>query len=146
MADGNSLFKVSIDFSQSHLFFPNIIHWILLILAVLIALTSGPKLLRQLREKKKDDKQTGAPTDWVRLLGTLVLTIIYFSLMETVGDLFPNTGFGFLFTSIPFMFLLSVLFVHQPGRREFVTITLSSIISPAVAWYVLAQMFNITLP
>ncbi|WP_119306895.1 tripartite tricarboxylate transporter TctB family protein [Cohaesibacter haloalkalitolerans] len=146
MADGNSLFKVSIDFSQSHLFFPNIIHWILLILAVLIALTSGPKLLRQMREKKKDDKQTGAPTDWVRLLGTLVLTIIYFSLMETVGDLFPNTGFGFLFTSIPFMFLLSVLFVHQPGRREFVTITLSSIISPAVAWYVLAQMFNITLP
>ncbi len=146
MADGNSLFKVSIDFSQSHLFFPHIIHWILLILAVLIALTSGPKLLRQMREKKKDDKQTGAPTDWVRLLGTLVLTIIYFSLMETVGDLFPNTGFGFLFTSIPFMFLLSVLFVHQPGRREFVTITLSSIISPAVAWYVLAQMFNITLP
>nr|WP_321526567.1 tripartite tricarboxylate transporter TctB family protein [uncultured Cohaesibacter sp.] len=146
MADGNSLFKVSIDFSQSHLLFPHIIHWILLILAVLIALTSGPKLLRQMREKKKDDKQTGAPTDWVRLLGTLVLTIIYFSLMETVGDLFPNTGFGFLFTSIPFMFLLSVLFVHQPGRREFVTITLSSIISPAVAWYVLAQMFNITLP
>lgn len=146
MADGNSLFKVLIDFSQSHLFFPHIIHWILLILAVLIALTSGPKLLRQMREKKKDDKQTGAPTDWVRLLGTLVLTIIYFSLMETVGDLFPNTGFGFLFTSIPFMFLLSVLFVHQPGRREFVTITLSSIISPAVAWYVLAQMFNITLP
>nr|WP_319390334.1 tripartite tricarboxylate transporter TctB family protein [uncultured Cohaesibacter sp.] len=146
MADGNSLFKVSIDFSQSHLFFPHIIHWILLILAVLIALTSGPKLLRQMREKKKDDKQTGTPTDWVRLLGTLVLTIIYFSLMETVGDLFPNTGFGFLFTSIPFMFLLSVLFVHQPGRREFVTITLSSIISPAVAWYVLAQMFNITLP
>ncbi|WP_319483862.1 tripartite tricarboxylate transporter TctB family protein [uncultured Cohaesibacter sp.] len=146
MADGNSLFKVSIDFSQSHLFFPHIIHWILLILAVLIALTSGPKLLRQMREKKKEDKQAGPPTDWVRLLGTLVLTIIYFSLMETVGDLFPNEGFGFLFTSIPFMFLLSVLFVHQPGRREFVTITLSSIISPAVAWYVLAQMFNITLP
>nr|WP_321458290.1 tripartite tricarboxylate transporter TctB family protein [uncultured Cohaesibacter sp.] len=146
MADGNSLFKVSIDFSQSHLFFPNIIHWILLILAVLILLTSGPDILRKLREKTKDKKQQRKPVDWVRLLGSLVLTIIYFSLMETVGDFFPNTGFGFLFTSIPFMFLLSTLYVHAPGRREFITITLSSIISPTVAWYVLAQMFNITLP
>ncbi|WP_316862891.1 tripartite tricarboxylate transporter TctB family protein [uncultured Cohaesibacter sp.] len=146
MAEGSSLLKVSIDFSQSHLFFPNIIHWILLILIVLIALTKGPAFVRSLKDRKDNQTAKKSKTDWMRLLGTIVLTIIYFSLMETVGDFFPNMGLGFLLTSIPFMFLLSILYVHEPGRRELVTITLSSIISPTVAWYVLAQMFNITLP
>ncbi|WP_321448992.1 tripartite tricarboxylate transporter TctB family protein [uncultured Cohaesibacter sp.] len=154
MADGSSLFKVSIDFDQSHLFFPNIIHWILLILALLIALTEGPKVLRKMRARAEENKGPEASggedqtrkIDWLRLLGMLVLTILYFYVMEPVGEVFPNTGLGFLLTSIPFMFLLSTLFVHAPGRREFITITLSSIISPTVAWYVLAQMFNITLP
>ena len=154
MADGHSLLKVSIDFDQSHLFFPNIIHWILLILALLIALTEGPKVLRKLRVKAEENKSSQASggkreagkIDWLRLLGMLALTILYFYVMEPVGEFFPNTGLGFLLTSIPFMFLLSTLFVHAPGRREFITITLSSIISPTVAWYVLAQMFNITLP
>ncbi|WP_319411226.1 tripartite tricarboxylate transporter TctB family protein [uncultured Cohaesibacter sp.] len=154
MADGSSLFKVSIDFSQSHLFFPNIIHWILLILALLIALTEGPRYLRKRRalalEGNGNDKvaasKVASKVDWLRLIGMLVLTILYFFAMEPVGEIFPNTGLGFLLTSIPFMFLLSILFVHEPGRREFVTIALSSIISPVVAWYVLAQMFQITLP
>ncbi|WP_090071076.1 tripartite tricarboxylate transporter TctB family protein [Cohaesibacter marisflavi] len=154
MADGSSLFKVSIDFDQSHLFFPNIIHWILLILALLIALTEGPKVLRKMRARAEEnrgpeasgEKDQTRKIDWLRLLGMLVLTILYFYVMEPVGEIFPNTGLGFLLTSIPFMFLLSTLFVHTPGRREFITITLSSIISPTVAWYVLAQMFNITLP
>ena len=152
MADGSSLLKVSIDFSQSHLFFPHIIHWILLILAGLIILTEGPKALRKMRDRAEERKSANGTepahkkVDWSRLLGMLVLTVLYFYLMEPVGEFFPNTGFGFLFASIPFMFLLSLLFVHEPVRRDFITITLSSIISPTVAWYVLAQMFNITLP
>nr|WP_321462493.1 tripartite tricarboxylate transporter TctB family protein [uncultured Cohaesibacter sp.] len=162
MADGSSLFKVSIDFSQSHLFFPNIIHWILLILALLIALTEGPRYLRKRRalalEGNGSDKaaaskvagkvasKVASKVDWLRLIGMLVLTILYFFAMEPVGEIFPNTGLGFLLTSIPFMFLLSILFVHEPGRREFVTIALSSIISPTIAWYVLAHIFQITLP
>lgn len=144
MADGSSLLKVKIDFEQSHLFFPSIIHWVLLILAIMIAITYGPTLLRKMQNGAgKTDK---AKRDWIRLLGTLVLTIAYFLLMERVGEYFPNMGLGFLLTSIPFMFLLSLLYVHEPTRREILTISLSSIISPLVAWYVLAQMFNITLP
>ncbi|WP_319529959.1 tripartite tricarboxylate transporter TctB family protein [uncultured Cohaesibacter sp.] len=146
MADGSSLLKVTIDFDQSHLFFPNIIHWILAILAILIAISYGPKLLRKAKSKVDKSGEKAKKVDWLRLLGTLVITIVYFSLMESVGDIFPNMGLGFLLTSIPFMFLLSMLYVHEPTRREFVTISLSSFISPLVAWYVLAQVFNISLP
>ena len=150
MAEGSSLLAVKIDFDQSHLFFPHLIHWILLILGLLIIVTHGPKLLRQWRARAAA-RSTGAASerggfDWVRLLGTIVLTVIYFSLMDTVGEYFPNMGLGFLLMSMPFMFLLSVLYVHDASRRQYVTITLSSILSPTVAWYLLAQVFNITLP
>ena len=150
MAEGSSLLAVKIDFDQSHLFFPHLIHWILLILGLLIIVTHGPKLLRQWRARAAE-RSTGAASerggfDWVRLLGTIVLTVIYFSLMDTVGEYFPNMGLGFLLMSMPFMFLLSVLYVHDASRRQYVTIALSSILSPTVAWYLLAQVFNITLP
>lgn len=146
MADGSSLLKVDIDFEQSHLFFPNLIHWLLLILAVMILLVHGPKVIRKLRAGSVSFKAGKDPVDWMRLIGTIVLTVIYFSFMDTVGEFFPNMGLGFLLMSIPFMFLLSMLYVHDANRRQITTIALSSILSPTVAWYLLAQVFNITLP
>ena len=146
MADGNSFLNVTIDFDRSHLFFPHLIHWFLLILAVMIAVSYGPKLIKEVREGKRKLWPDKGAVDWLRLLGTLALTILYFVLMDYFGMLFPNEGLGFLLMSVPFMFLLSLLYVHGPGRRQLVIIALSSIISPTVAWYVLARMFNITLP
>lgn len=158
MADGTALLDVKIDFEQSHLFFPQIIHWILLILAGMILIRYVPACYnrykqanRALETKGKADDPTSTKTpkgsiDWLRLGGTLVLTVVYFTLMDSVGTFFPNMGLGFLLMSIPFMFLLSLLYVHNASRRQLITITLSSLISPTVAWYLLAQVFNISLP
>ncbi|KEA64436.1 hypothetical protein ADIMK_1340 [Marinobacterium lacunae] len=66
--------------------------------------------------------------------------------MDAVGQLFPNTGMGFLLTSILFMLLLSLLYVHSLTRRVLLGIGLNSIIAPLVAWYVLGQLFAISLP
>jgi hypothetical protein len=63
-----------------------------------------------------------------------------------VGRIFPNTGLGFLFVSIPFIFVLSLLYAHRVDRRKLVAISLNALIAPGVAWYVLAKLFNISLP
>lgn len=82
----------------------------------------------------------------IRLPGTLVLTVAYFLLMDYVGAFFPNMGFGFLFVSIPFIFCLSMLYVHDLDRKKLIAIVLNAIIAPSVAWLLLAKLFNITLP
>ncbi|MBB4301045.1 hypothetical protein GGD81_000060 [Rhodobium orientis] len=138
--------SVRIDFSQSHLFFPTIIHWILLVLAIAIALVYGPGLIREFREGKRRLLPKGSDVDVLRLGGTLILTVAYFVSMDWVGQFFPNRGLGFLIMSVPFMFGLSLLYVHGLTWRRFAVIGLSSTISPTVAWYTLAQLFHITLP
>lgn len=142
----SSLFTVTINFKESHTFFPTIVIWVLLFLLLLIFLVHGVPYLRDLRSGKRKLTFTTAHMDKLRLIGTLVLTVAYFLLMDYVGRFFPNMGFGFLFVSIPFIFLLSLLYVHGCDRRKLLIIGLNALIAPGVAWYVLAQLFNISLP
>jgi len=142
----SSLFKVSINFKESHTFFPTIVVWVLLFLLLLIFLIHGIPYLRDLRSGKRKLTFSLAHMDKLRFGGTLVLTVAYFLLMDYVGTFFPNMGLGFLFVSIPFMFLLSLLYVHDINRRKLLAICLNALIAPTVAWYVLAQLFNISLP
>jgi len=140
------LFQVSIDFDQSHLFFPRIVHWLLLIMVVLIVALQGVPYLRDVSAGRKALPFTAGTFDAGRVFGTLVLTIVYFVSMPYVGDFFPNTGLGFLLMSIPYMFALSWLYLHQRDRGHLLRVALNALIAPVVAWYVLAKLFAITLP
>jgi hypothetical protein len=138
----SSLFAVSIDFNQSHLFFPKITLAFLavLLLAILATrrraiLASGPRLRRDIVE-----------ADWLRLVGTLVLTVVYFLLMPTVGQIYPNAGIGFYLTSIPYLFLLSYLYLHVRRGKPLLIAAISAVVSPTFAWYFLVQLFNLSLP
>lgn len=142
----SSLFKVKINFAESHTYFPTIVFWVLLFLLLLIFVFNGIPYLRDLRSGKRQIKLSAAHVDKFRLLGTLVLTVAYFLLMDYVGMFFPNTGLGFLIVSMPFIFLLSMLYVHDVTRRKILIIVLNAVIAPSIAWYVLAKLFNITLP
>ncbi len=142
----SSLFKVPIDFEQSHLFFPKIVTWFLLLQLVVILLVYGIPYIRDIRSGKRASPFSGRHWDALRFFGTIALTIIYFLSMDYVGEYFPNTGLGFLFTSIVFIFILSLLYVHELGRRKMVILSLNALISPSVAWFVLARLFNISLP
>ncbi|MFV0336610.1 MAG: tripartite tricarboxylate transporter TctB family protein [Tropicimonas sp.] len=146
MEQSGSIFQVSIDFDQSHLFFPGIIHWVLLVLAVLIVLVHGREIVQHVNGVTARYRGGAIHVDALRLLGTLGLVVVYFLSMERVGEYFPNMGLGFLLTSIVFMFVLSLLYVHDINRKKLLTILASSVCSPLVAWYVLAQLFEITLP
>lgn len=140
------LFKVHIVFDQSHLLFPSIIEWVLGLLLLAIAVVHGPELLAQWRDGAMKARLTNWQVDKKRLFGCVVLTAAYFAAMEPVGRIYPNSGVGFLITSIVYGFALSWLFVHDNSRRKTILMWLSSVITPAVVWVVFAHVFRITLP
>ena len=147
MGDSVSKFlSVKIDFDQSHMFFPKIIMWLLLLLFILIVILYGRQFIKDLKEGRKSLRFFEENYDKMRLFGTIGLVIIYFILMDYVGEFFPNTGLGFLLVSIPFMMCLSFLYVHDLNKKRAVIILLNSIIAPVAAWYILGNLFNITLP
>jgi len=141
-----SLPKVKVNFSQSQLLFPHIISTILVLLLLVILAVYGIPFLRTIRRGERTWLGSVKGLDKLRFFGTIVLTIVYFLSMDYVGDFFPNMGYGFLFMSMPFIFLLSLLCVHGLTRRKFVALSLNALVAPAVAWFILAQLFNITLP
>ena len=142
----SSLLKVHINFPESHTFFPTIVSWVMGLLLVAIFLIYGVPYLRSVSKGQRKISFSMKNIDTLRLLGTIVLTVVYFMSMDYVGRFFPNTGLGFLLMSVPFMFLLSMLYVHGLNRIKFLIISLNAIIAPSIAWLVLAKMFRITLP
>ncbi len=142
----SSLLSVKIDFAQSHEFFPTIVLWTLAILLVLIFIFNGIPYLRSYFNKERTISLSLEHVDKIRLPGTLILTVVYFILMDYIGAFFPNMGYGFWFVSIPFIFLVSILYVHNINRKKLVAITLNAIIAPSIAWFLLAKIFSITLP
>jgi hypothetical protein len=142
----SSLFQISVNFNQSHLFFPKIVTVVLLLLLVVILLVHGIPYLRDVRNGKRTFSFSARQMDKLRFGGTIALTIAYFLSMDHVGKFFPNMGLGFLFTSILFIFVLSLLYVHGLDRRKFLALSLNALIAPSLAWFVLAHLMNITLP
>lgn len=142
----SSLLEIKIDFDQSHIFFPTIVAWTLAFLFLLIMFFNGIPYIRSYLNGTRTINFSFAHIDKIRLPGTLILTVIYFILMDYVGTFFPNMGYGFLFVSIPFIFLISILYVYDINRKKLVVITLNAIIAPTLAWFLLAKIFNITLP
>nr|WP_067293911.1 tripartite tricarboxylate transporter TctB family protein [Marinobacterium profundum] len=141
-----SLLEVSIDFDQSHLFFPRLVLGLLAGMLVLIVALNYGRLAEIVRTRGAGLAFFEANADKFRLFSTLALVIAYFVAMDYVGQLFPNTGLGFLFSSMAFMFSLSLVYVHEVTRRVLLVISSNALIAPLVAWYVLGTLFNITLP
>lgn len=142
----SSIFQVSVDFATSHMFFPKLVIYFLLFLLALIFIIYGIPKLKKIKSGESKLSLSTEHIDKFRLFGSLVLTIAYFMLMEYVGQFWPNTGLGFLFVSIPFIFLLSLLYSHGVTKHKLILIVLNAVLAPSIAWYVLAQLFNISLP
>ncbi len=140
------LFDVHIEFSQSHLVFPAIVGWVLVVLFAAIVIVNGPALVREFRSGKRSLTVGAGNFDKFRFLATIALTIAYFQSMEMVGTFFPNKGYGFLIMSIPVTFLFSLLYVHGLTRRKLVVIGLNAVILPSLVWYVLKILFRVSLP
>lgn len=134
--------RVKIDFATSHLIFPTLIGIVLLVLGVAILVTERRAVLAS----GAMWRETLAKMDKPRFLGALVLTVLYFSLMVPVGDIWPNTGMGFLLCSIPFVALTGLLFMHERTLRGAVPVLIVSLVGPLLVWWLFSDIFLLTLP
>lgn len=142
----SNLLSVSIDFETSHLFFPRIIHWILALLFIAVLATKVAPFLAAVKRGERTLPIVGERMDGFRFFGTLALIVAYFHLMAIVGNIFPYTGYGFLFVSMGFVFLMALLYMHEWTKKAVIIVSLTAIAAPSLAWFVLAKLFNITLP
>ena len=138
----SQLTHVKINFETSHLVFPTIIACILALLGLAILITRRKAILAS----GTYWRGIVANMDKPRFLGTIVLTLVYFSLMEPVGNFWPNTGLGFLICSIPFVFLTGLLFLHDRRGRALLPLAVTALVAPAIVWWVFADLFFLTLP
>ena len=142
----SSLLSVSIDFETSHLVFPTIIHWILAVLFAIILVTKVIPFLAAVKRGERTLPIVGESMDGFRFFGTLALIAAYFYLMAVVGNMFPYTGYGFLFVSMGFVFLMALMYMHEWTKKAVVTAVITAIVAPSLAWFILAKLFQITLP
>ncbi|SFU63593.1 tripartite tricarboxylate transporter TctB family protein [Halomonas korlensis] len=142
----SSLLSVSIDFETSHLYFPRIIHWIMAGLFAVILVTKVAPFLVAVKRGERTLPIVGEPMDGWRFFGTLALIVAYFYLMTVVGDMFPYTGYGFLFVSMAFVLLMSLMYMHEWTKKSLTIVVVNAVVAPSLAWFVLAKLFTITLP
>jgi len=136
------LTKVTIDFETSHLLFPTLIACVLGFLGLLILIRER----RSLAGSGAYWAEIFSKMDKLRFFGTIVLTLVYFSLMVPVGDIWPNTGLGFLLCSIPFVLLSGLLFLHEHGLKPVATVAAAAIVIPTLVWWLFTEVFFLTLP
>ena len=133
---------VTIAFETSHLVFPTLIGVVLVLLGATIAwrrraalVGSGARI-----------RAAGAGMDRARLAGVIGLTTVYFLAMVPVGDVWPNTGMGFLICSIPYVFLTGLLFLHDRSPRRLLPVAAMAAVAPATVWWLFVDLFYLTLP
>lgn len=136
------LTRVTVNFEQSHLIFPTLIGVILAILGCCILVTNR----RQIAHSGTYWRDVVGRMDRFRFFGTIVVTVIYFLLMVPVGNLWPNTGLGFLLCSIPYVFLMGVLFLHHRSMRDVLPVAVTAVVAPTLVWWLFTYLFFLTLP
>ncbi|PYF82352.1 MULTISPECIES: tripartite tricarboxylate transporter TctB family protein [Marinomonas] len=140
----SSLNAVVIDFDTSHLFFPRIVISLLLILGLVIVVSYFRPVMQAIRTGRYQFFVKNA--DFFRLLMTFALIPAYFWGMDAIGAVLPNMGLGFLLASIPFVFLMSMLYCHDMTRRNLIIIVSNAVITPTFVWGVLYHLFAVSMP
>lgn len=137
-----SLTQITIDFERSHLVFPRIVAVVLGILLLAIVIRDR----RSIVGAGAYWRGVLAEMDKVRFFGTLGLTLLYFSLMVPVGNLWPNTGRGFLYCSIPFVMAIGLLYMHERTLRAIIPLVIVAVVGPIFVWWLFTYPFFLTLP
>lgn len=137
-----SLTQVTIDFDTSHLVFPRIIAIVVGLLGLMILIRDRARIA----QAPQTWRVTFSEMDKPRFFGTIGLTLIYFALMVPVGNIWPNTGMGFLICSVPFVFGIGVLYLHERSLRDLIPVAILAVVAPPLAWWLFYSVFFLTLP
>ncbi|RYH02542.1 hypothetical protein EU805_07915 [Salipiger sp. IMCC34102] len=138
----DNLTRVTIDFDTSHLIFPTIIGIVLALLGLAILIRDR----RAIAASPQMWATTFRDMDKPRFLGALGLTIVYFLAMVPVGNIWPNSGYGFLICSVPYMIALGLLFMHRRSSLAVGSMLAVAILAPPLVWWLFSEIFFLTLP
>lgn len=132
---------LDIDFNNYHLVFPYAIGALLVVLLLAMGVK---KLIAGVTAKSSDSGKENSRFrffdvgfDWKKLFGALGCTVAYILLLAPLG---------FLFSSILFIFGISLVFKPRFTPRALIGPAASAVLTPLILWLVFGQMFDITLP
>lgn len=134
--------NITIDFDTSHLIFPTLVGCLMAILGMAIVIRDRHRIAAAGKYWRK----TFHWMDKIRFFGSLGLTLAYFSLMVPVGNIWPNTGYGFLLCSVPFVFLSGLLFMHDRTIRATIPLAIVAVAGPVFVWWLFTYPLFLTLP
>lgn len=134
--------SVTIDFATSHLVFPKIVACILGVLGIAILIRDRKTIAGARAHWSRIFKRM----DKFRFFGTLALTLAYFGLMIPIGNIWPNTGMGFLICSIVFVFLAGLLFMHERTKSQTIPVAFVAVVCPTFVWWLFTYPLFLTLP
>lgn len=132
---------LDIDFSSYHLVFPYAIGTLLVVLLLAMGIKRAVSAVSA-RSAESDAAKAqfrffDAGFDWKKLFGTLACTVAYVLLLDPLG---------FLFSSVLFIFVISLVFKPKFTPRALIGPAANAVLTPLVLWLVFGQMFDITLP
>lgn len=112
-------------------FMPKIYGAFLLIVSIILMLTSAIKI------RNMDTLEDPKETDWKRIFAVIGLIFIYVLSMQLLG---------FISTSIPFLFILSILLTPQYVQKKYWIYGIFSLILPIIAYFLFSYYLNLTMP
>ncbi|OBX08160.1 tripartite tricarboxylate transporter TctB family protein [Gallibacterium salpingitidis] len=112
-------------------FMPKIYGYILLGASIILTVTSWRKIA------KSEVEMENSSSDIKRVLSVLVLILIYISLIQVLG---------FIVSSIPFLFFLSLLLTPDYVEKKYWVYLIFSILLPIVAYFGFSYYLNLTMP
>lgn len=137
------MLNVSIDFDSSHMFFPKIVITCMIFIGMIIVYRERRLIVDSLRKFSANEiinNRNYKAYLFIALISAYILG------MEALGEIFPNTGYAFLILTIPLMFIIPLLIENEFTKRKIIYMAINAVVSPIIAWVVLGQLFNITLP
>lgn len=137
------MLNVSIDFAESHWFFPKIVITCIVLLLAVILVKERKTIVRSVAGFSM---KSILNHENYKAYIFLALISVYILGMDALSEMLPNTGYAFLISTIPLMFVIPLLIEKEINKRKLFFITINAIVSPVVAWVVLGQLFAITLP
>ncbi len=151
------MFRIDYKPSTSHWIFPPIIMGILGLLLVIMAIQRYVKCKKQNKPFFAFKNYHFFVEQWdkVRLIGVLLLMVLYFPSMNLIGFLPASIIFIFLFNilfcgvqqlkSIPVAFKTKKFWSNHDFRSLLISLIIS-VVSSTLIWLVFGKLFKITLP
>lgn len=62
------------------------------------------------------------------------------------GQSIPLYRVWFLFVSILFVLLMSLMYMHKWTKKSLIIVVINAVVAPSLVWLILAKLFAITLP